>query len=1192
MQDNHDPKSQSPDLPGGSTETTESKERQSPPGRSSRSSAGTDRGSEPSDAPLSALPVPLCGMLDLLAQIATTAGDMQLEVLSRKGLRIASLPVSQRQLLFGLSIDGLFFVDRILDQSAPTIAAPLRRFQQQQILQPGREEFPRPELLEQERVALLNLTARGLRSLAGRLGASPVRVKQRPPGTTLGASANLHFSPIELLLNRPDGLSIHDDVTSQLFHHPPQGTSDSWLFLIGSPGQIWPVATINIGLKTIDDASSACQSAYNLLRFMQRHGVTLTEGKTHAVCLSGDGHLLLLIANINQAVLLTLPAAQLGRVLQIAQQSCIQLVTASAQSIAPAQSSALSQSPIALLNVAPAPTVAAASTSTVQSDAATHPEPLITADTARSSSSLPASKVVSVAAPQSATEIDAVSLAPAAPLKTTAPQQATSAPDPAADSAADPAADSYVEAQEPLSTGTVLCIRRLLVKAGNKTLIKDLDLDIPGRGVFALMGPGGAGKSTVLGVLSGGIPGLYQSGELTYRGQALDGNHHPMVLPQRLPVQRGLLIDYILGKSGPHSPKDRLLAAERLRDSGLERLRALLDRSMESLQLSISQAWRIEILRALSQHPALLCVDEPTATMEPEDAEPILELLRQVGMQRAVLFVTHNQVHAQSTASRIALMAAARLQAVLPTVEFFADTVPSVVRDYVRTGGCHVPSPDAPIEHIDPDYLAPPQAQPTLEMEPEVPQEPPPVQILWAHPQPVLTMRSFGLSMGERCRLSCVNLDIAEPGKYVLICPDGTIRRLLHAYLSTGLQGKVTTEGEVKLKGKDLSEDNHPVSIDLSVKLLMSSVREYLLSGLSDRLSLGTIDEKLERLHKLLETQQADDLIPLLSNQVLDLSSEQRRRLAIVRAVSMRPAVLCLDEPFQGLDPEGIAKLRETIHRESQRRAVLILLSVPVEEWKDNAQHGYIHGEYLFAAQPEEKPASTSGSLQIPTDAQHAVASTEPAAASVSTVASPITIAGSEAASQAAQEDVAVSVSPEPTMVDPEPTSPGFSSAFRPAGKGPRGFHWLLPGSLAGTPEPGVMHDLDYDLSLLRAAGITLLVTLTETPLDDEALDAQGLKSLFFPIVDMHAPSQRAAFDLCGLIDFQLTRGERIAFHCKAGLGRTGTLLCSYLIWKGESAESALRRARRVEPAWVQSREQEQFLSDFEGFCFKQKQKN
>lgn len=1215
MPDNHDVKSPSPEPQSGPSETTEGKERQFPPGRSSRSSFGSDRGADPADAQLNTLPVPLSGTIELLTQIATTAGDMQLDVLSRKGLRIASLPVSQNQLLFGLSIDGLFFVDRSLDQTAPTIAALLRRFQQQQILQPGREEFPRPEVLEQERAALLDLTARGLRSLANRLGSSPVRVKQRPPGTTLGASANLRFSPIELLLNRPEGLSLHDDVTTQLFHNPPQGTTDSWLFLINSPGQLWPVATINVGLKSLEDASTACQNAHNLLRFMQRQGVTLSEGTQHAICLSGDGFLLLLIVNSNQAVLLTLPAAQLGRVLQIAQQNCIQLVTAS---VAKAPVSAQSAAPASpAVSAAPAsPAVSAAPIAPLASPAAASSVDPVAATKSVQPAVLPKStEPASARSPQAVAE--AIPSATSAPHGSN-PQSEPSAPSAAAigsavetsfdtevtplyvvtppvealdlpelEDEAEPIQETTIEVPEQLSTGPVLCIRHLQVMAGSRTLIKDLELDIPGRGVFALMGPGGAGKSTLLGVLAGGIPGLYQSGELTYRGRVIDAMQHPLVIGQRLPVQHGVLIDYLLGRSGPHAQKQRLLAAELLRDTGLDRLRAQLDQPLESMQLTLSQAWRIEILHALSEQPALLCVDEPTAAMEPEDAEPILNLLRQIGTQRAVLFVTHNQAHAQSTASRIALMAAARLQAVLPSEEFFAESAPSLVRDYVRTGGCHVPSPDAPVDHIDPDYLTPPQATPSQVIEPDDPQEPPPAQILWAHPQPVLTMRKFGLSMGERCRLSRVDLDISERGTYLLICQDGTIRRLLQSYLATGLPGKITTEGEIKLRGEDLSEDNHAASIDLNVRLLMSSVREYLLSGYSDRLSLVTMDEKLERVQSLLTQQKAEDLIPFLNNQVLDLSSEQRRRLAIARAVSMQPAILCLEEPCQGLNPEDSAKVLAAIAQESQRRAVLMLVAEPITAWQDSAHVGYVHGEYLFGSPQEQQsvsePAPIQASVQTKIHVETVPAQTVDSASSateVSTINPPL------------EAPVSPSVPSDASVSEPEPVASNSGSEFRPLGKGPRGFHWLIPGVLAGTPEPGMMHDLDYDLSLLHAAGITLLVTLTETPLDDEALAAQGLKNLFFPIVDMHAPSLRAAYDLCGLIDLQLSRGERIAFHCKAGLGRTGTLLCSYLIWKGEPAEAALRRARRVEPAWVQSKEQEKFLSEYEGFCSKQKQTN
>lgn len=1077
------------------------------------------------------LPSPLRGLLDLLMQVSETTGDMQLEVLSRKGLRIASLPVSQKQLMFGVSIDGLFFVDRLFDQIAPAIAAPLRLFQQQQILQPGREEFPRPEFLEQERTALLALTARGLRGLAGRLGAGPVRVKRSPPSTTIGWSANLRFSPMELLLDRPETATLYEDVTYDLFHQPPPGTTDSWLFVQHNPGQLWPVATVNTGIKSVQDANVACQIAHHLVQVLQRQSVVLTKERQHSVCITGDGSLLLLVANLNQAVLLTLPAEQLGRVLRIAQQCCSK--TTEPESV---------RTPITPSQPPVEPVPASAP---VSAELTPHPETRV------ADSEQPSHEPIEQSA-----DVD------------------------------QPHREAAHATETESEQSPVLSIRNLQVKADDRTLIKDLTLDIPARGVYALMGPGGAGKSTLLGVLGGGIAGLQQEGELLYLGQTLTTSHHPVVLGQRLDAQEGTLIEYVLQRSGPHSVREELHAAELLRDSGLDRLRASLQRSVRSLGLSASQAWRLSILRALSTNPALLCVDEPTAGMENEDAQPILDLIQHLAAQRAILFVSHNQAHAKSIAQTIALMAAARLHGVLPCAEFFGESANPIIREYVRTGGCHVPSPDAPLEHIDPDYLAPPAALPVPSPEPEVVQTPPPTIILWQQDQPVLMLRDFGLTMGERCRLSQVNLDLGANGLYQLVCPDGTIRRLLHGFLTTGMQGKVSTTGLSLLQGNPVDEDHHAATIELGVKLLMSSVREYLLSGNSQRMSLVSMDDKHNWIHEHLEAQHALDLEEHLSGQVLELSSEQKRRLAIARAAASRPAVLCLEEPMQGLDQEATERLSQTILQESARRAVLVLVSAPLSQWQKTAQLGYIYGEYLYKTPQEEKPQQSE--VQV-------IEATLPVDRSVSPEPHDL---NNRTAGQAANTAFSATEESDPSASELKRDEPNLTSSYgepaepevRRYGQGPRGFHWLVPGSLAGTPEPGVMHDLEYDLALLHGAGITLLVTLTETPLDDDALSAQGLKSLFFPIVDMHAPSLRAAFDLCGMIDLQLARGEQIAFHCKAGLGRTGTLLCSYLIWKGDSARIALERARRVEPAWVQSKEQEKFLQDFEGFCAQQKQ--
>ena len=59
-------------------------------------------------------------------------------------------------------------------------------------------------------------------------------------------------------------------------------------------------------------------------------------------------------------------------------------------------------------------------------------------------------------------------------------------------------------------------------------------------------------------------------------------------------------------------------------------------------------------------------------------------------------------------------------------------------------------------------------------------------------------------------------------------------------------------------------------------------------------------------------------------------------------------------------------------------------------------------------------------------------------------------------------------------------------------------------------------------------------------------------------------------------------RGEVLAVHCLAGLGRTGTVLAAWLIYKGLTAAEALRRVRLVDPQYVQSTEQEEFLQRYE----------
>lgn len=145
----------------------------------------------------------------------------------------------------------------------------------------------------------------------------------------------------------------------------------------------------------------------------------------------------------------------------------------------------------------------------------------------------------------------------------------------------------------------------------------------------------------------------------------------------------------------------------------------------------------------------------------------------------------------------------------------------------------------------------------------------------------------------------------------------------------------------------------------------------------------------------------------------------------------------------------------------------------------------------------------------------------------------------------------------------------------------PPHFCWVIPDRLAGMGKPGLLRREEDDLDAMAIAGINLLVSLTERPFPPELLRQHGMRGRHFPIPDMGVPSVGHTSRLCNELSRAIDAGERVAVHCHAGLGRTGTILAAILIWRGSDPERAIAELRATGRAYIQNEAQEQFVRHF-----------
>ena len=185
----------------------------------------------------------------------------------------------------------------------------------------------------------------------------------------------------------------------------------------------------------------------------------------------------------------------------------------------------------------------------------------------------------------------------------------------------------------------------------------------------------------------------------------------------------------------------------------------------------------------------------------------------------------------------------------------------------------------------------------------------------------------------------------------------------LFAFLGVNGAGKSTTisimcgtldkdGGSVVIDGLDGDKERARISATLGV-VFQNSVLDGVLTvkdNLLSRASLYGIYGKAAE-DRIAELSELLDFKGLLTRTVKNLSGGQRRRIDVARALIHRPALLILDEPTTGLDPQTRKKLWEVTERLRREEGVTVFLTTHYMEEAADADYVVILDSGKIAAE-------------------------------------------------------------------------------------------------------------------------------------------------------------------------------------------------------------------------------------------------
>ncbi|WP_157455905.1 sugar ABC transporter ATP-binding protein [Carnobacterium maltaromaticum] len=472
---------------------------------------------------------------------------------------------------------------------------------------------------------------------------------------------------------------------------------------------------------------------------------------------------------------------------------------------------------------------------------------------------------------------------------------------------------------------------------GTNAVLEGVNFDTHGGEIHALMGENGAGKSTMMNILTGMHKKdqgtiLINGKEHSYTNPKEAEEHGVSFIHQEMNTwpQMTVLENLFIGKEMKNkigfirSKEMKTLALKTFKELGIT-----MDLDADVQTLSVGQQQMIEIAKALMTDCQVLIMDEPTAALTDREIRMLFKIIQHLKTKEvAIIYISHRMEEIFEISDRITVM---RDGMTVDTTLTKETNVDDVVRKMVgREISDYYPKKNAEIGET------------------------------------VFEVKNLsGTSGFENISFSVKSGEIV--GFSGLMGAGRT-------EIMRGIFGiDPISQGEIILEGKKVQLKNPSTAIKAGVGFLTENRKEeglVLDFSIKDNISLPSIDEF--RVRGLIDTKTEDEFVQLLMKRLTvkaqnedisagSLSGGNQQKVVLAKWIGIGPKVLILDEPTRGVDVGAKREIYQLMNELAERGVAIVMVSSDLPEVLGVSDRilvvheGKIAGELSRTAATQEK---------------------------------------------------------------------------------------------------------------------------------------------------------------------------------------------------------------------------------------------